>query len=212
NLAGFPGVVGVVDGTQIKIKAPSRNEQEYVGRKGGHTMNVQGIALADCSFSHVIANYPGAAHDSRILCESTLYAALLEGRKKGLLLGDSAYMLTPFIMKPLPAPTTDPELSYQEAFLTTRATVERAFGQLKQRWNCLHQKLRYRPEQCCTIIIACFCLHNFAIRRHLPPFPVEENRPIEGDNNDDVFDDVPDVAAALKGRVRQQQIIARYFS
>uniref|UniRef100_A0A914VW14 DDE Tnp4 domain-containing protein n=1 Tax=Plectus sambesii TaxID=2011161 RepID=A0A914VW14_9BILA len=102
NVAGSLGVFGVVDGTQIKIKAPSRNEQEYVGRKGGHTMNVQGIALADCSFSHVIAKYPGAAHDSRILRESKLYAALVEGRKQGLLLGDSAYSLTPFLMKPLP--------------------------------------------------------------------------------------------------------------
>uniref|UniRef100_A0A914X5H1 Putative nuclease HARBI1 n=1 Tax=Plectus sambesii TaxID=2011161 RepID=A0A914X5H1_9BILA len=72
EMAGFPGVVGVVDGTQIKIKAPSANEIDYVGRKGGHTINVHGVALSDDSFSHVLAKYPGSAHDARTFCKSSL--------------------------------------------------------------------------------------------------------------------------------------------
>lgn len=40
---GFPGVIGCVDGTHIRIQAPHNNENGYVNRKGYHSINVQGI-------------------------------------------------------------------------------------------------------------------------------------------------------------------------
>uniref|UniRef100_A0A914XCU9 DDE Tnp4 domain-containing protein n=1 Tax=Plectus sambesii TaxID=2011161 RepID=A0A914XCU9_9BILA len=132
-MAGFPGVVGVVDGTQIKIKAPSANKIDYVGRKGGHTINVQGVALPDGSFSNVVAKYAGSAHDARIFWESALFADLVAGWEQGLLIRDLAYALSPFLLKPLQNPTTAPKLRYQQALLATRATVKCTFSQLKGR-------------------------------------------------------------------------------
>ena len=40
-MARVPNVLGAVDGTLIKILAPSKNEQSYVCRKG---LNVQAVA------------------------------------------------------------------------------------------------------------------------------------------------------------------------
>lgn len=40
---GFPGVIGCVDGTHIRIQAPNENENDYVNRKGFHSINVQAI-------------------------------------------------------------------------------------------------------------------------------------------------------------------------
>ena len=40
---GFPGVVGCVDGTHIRIQGPSQKESDYVNRKGFHSINVQAI-------------------------------------------------------------------------------------------------------------------------------------------------------------------------
>ena len=40
---GFPGVIGCVDGTHIKIQAPHENENDFVNRKGFHSINVQAI-------------------------------------------------------------------------------------------------------------------------------------------------------------------------
>ncbi len=37
----MPRTVGCVDGTQVKIKAPSEEEWVYVNRKGQHSINVQ---------------------------------------------------------------------------------------------------------------------------------------------------------------------------
>ena len=40
---GCPGVIGGVDGTQIRIQGPTENENDYVNRKGFHSINVQAI-------------------------------------------------------------------------------------------------------------------------------------------------------------------------
>ncbi|CAI5678493.1 unnamed protein product [Oreochromis niloticus] len=41
KIAGFPGVIGCIDGTHIPIIAPSVNEGDYVNRKSFHSINVQ---------------------------------------------------------------------------------------------------------------------------------------------------------------------------
>ena len=40
---GFPNVVWCIDGTHIRIQEPSVDENDYVNRKGFHSINVQGI-------------------------------------------------------------------------------------------------------------------------------------------------------------------------
>lgn len=46
-VAGFPGVIGAVDGTHISIQTPHREiEHAYVCfRKGGHSKNVQIVSF-----------------------------------------------------------------------------------------------------------------------------------------------------------------------
>ena len=39
----FPGIIDCIDGTQIRIIAPSNNESDFVNRKGFHSINVQGV-------------------------------------------------------------------------------------------------------------------------------------------------------------------------
>ncbi|XP_046577986.1 putative nuclease HARBI1 [Haliotis rubra] len=44
-IGGFPGVVGVIDGTHVKIIAPTEHENEYVNRKNFHSLNVQVVLI-----------------------------------------------------------------------------------------------------------------------------------------------------------------------
>lgn len=38
---GFPGVIGAVDGTHIKISAPKDHSESYINRKEFHSMQLQ---------------------------------------------------------------------------------------------------------------------------------------------------------------------------
>ncbi|XP_048577473.1 putative nuclease HARBI1 [Nematostella vectensis] len=40
---GFPGVIGCIDGTHVKLQAPTNHENDYVNRKGQHSINVQAV-------------------------------------------------------------------------------------------------------------------------------------------------------------------------
>ena len=40
---GFPCVIACVDGTHVRLRAPSQHENNYVNRKGFHSINVQGV-------------------------------------------------------------------------------------------------------------------------------------------------------------------------
>uniref|UniRef100_A0A8W8MP63 DDE Tnp4 domain-containing protein n=1 Tax=Magallana gigas TaxID=29159 RepID=A0A8W8MP63_MAGGI len=86
EIAGFPNVVGCVDGTQIKIKAPNVNEGEYVNRKGFHSLNVQMVCGPDFCITNVVAKWPGSVHDSRIFKESVLCREFENGHIQGMLL------------------------------------------------------------------------------------------------------------------------------
>jgi len=43
DVAGFPYVVGCVDGSHIRIQAPSVDEPAFVNRKGFHSINMQAV-------------------------------------------------------------------------------------------------------------------------------------------------------------------------
>lgn len=158
----FPGVVGAIDCTHIRIQAPSQHEEAYVNRHLYHSINVQLVVDASSRIRSVVAKWPGSVHDARILAESGLAEKFDSGRRQGILLGDSGYPCRPRLMTPFRTPDTQGKLRYNRAHGTTRAVVERAIGQLKRRFHCLHTELRMRPERCCTIILACCALHNIA--------------------------------------------------
>uniref|UniRef100_A0A8W8JGW1 DDE Tnp4 domain-containing protein n=1 Tax=Magallana gigas TaxID=29159 RepID=A0A8W8JGW1_MAGGI len=41
--AGFPNVIGCIDGTRVRFQAPSVDENAFVNRKGYHSINMQGV-------------------------------------------------------------------------------------------------------------------------------------------------------------------------
>ncbi|XP_065933899.1 putative nuclease HARBI1 [Magallana gigas] len=82
KLAGFPGVIGCVDGTMIKIVSPSENEADYLCRKGFYALNVQMTCDPQFRVLDVVAKWPGSVHDARIFRESNLCTLMEEGMWK----------------------------------------------------------------------------------------------------------------------------------
>ncbi|XP_029917515.1 putative nuclease HARBI1 [Myripristis murdjan] len=159
--AGFPGVVGAIDGTHIKIIAPSINEDVYVNRKRYHIINTQVVFDAEYILD-VVPKWPGSTHDARILNESGLKQLFERGFvPPGChLLGDKGYPLRRWLLTPFHTPVTEVQVNYNRAHRITRSVVERGIGQWKHRFHSLHSEIRYSPERLCRIIMACATLHN----------------------------------------------------
>lgn len=114
----------------------------------------------------MVARWPGSAHDSFIFRTSAIghhLEASHHGLEDGVLLGDSGYACTPFLQTPYTHPHTRSEERFNVAHKTTRCIIERTFGVLKRRFHILHSEIRMAPDRVCTIIVACFVLHNIAV-------------------------------------------------
>ncbi|XP_048781336.2 putative nuclease HARBI1 [Ostrea edulis] len=65
TIAGFPNILGCIDGTQIRMKHPKQNEVDYMNRKGYHSLNVQMCCDETFKLTSCVASWPGSVHDSR---------------------------------------------------------------------------------------------------------------------------------------------------
>ena len=67
DIAGFPNILGAVDGSLVPIKSPGIEEEyNFICRKGYHAINVQGICDAKNKFLNIVAKWPGSTHGSFI--------------------------------------------------------------------------------------------------------------------------------------------------
>ena len=118
----------------------------------------------------MVARWPGSSHDSHIFKTSAIGRQLEGGHglADGVLLGDSGYACTPFLLTPYSQPHSRSEEQFNRAHKTTRCIIERTFGLLKRRFHILHSEVRMAPDRVCTIVVACFVLHNIAVNLREP--------------------------------------------
>ncbi|XP_064091280.1 putative nuclease HARBI1 [Macrobrachium nipponense] len=114
QIANMPGVVGVIDGTHIRIVAPKEFEAEYVNRKNFHSINVQLVFDAKYKIINIFANWPGSTHDARILQQSGLKTLFDRNiLPPGChLLGDSGYPGKRWLLTPYLQPQSNAQIVY----------------------------------------------------------------------------------------------------
>lgn len=180
--AGFPQVVGAVDGCHVPIIGPEQSPDDYINRKGFHSLILQGLVDSDYRFLDICVGWPGKVHDARVLKNSPLFAlccartflppdmsVMISGvRVPPLILGDSAYALSEWLMKPYTdrGNLTPDETSFNTKHSTTRVVVENAFGRLKGRFRSISKRLDLNVENSCNVIAACCVLHNYCENLH----------------------------------------------
>lgn len=178
DVAGFPGVLGAIDGTQIPITRPVREDNVFVCRKGYPSINVQGVCGAKKEFLDIVAQWPGSTHDNFIWSSCHLARRFENGEiQNGWLIGDSGYGLKSHLLTPFLATETIGQRRYNSAHRKTRVLIENAFGILKARFRCLDKsggKLMFPPTKCCKIITAAAILHNIAISHQMPEPNVQD--------------------------------------
>lgn len=152
---GFPHCGGAIDGTHIGILAPPENSGDYYNRKGFYSVILQGVVDHRLRFWDINVGWAGKVHDARVFANSSLYERGQNGTLfpnfterfenvdvPVVLLGDAAYPLLPWLMKPYPEGrgTTPAQVIFNQRLSRSRMTVERAFGCLKGRWRCLMKR------------------------------------------------------------------------
>ena len=171
----LPQCGGSIDGSHISITPPKMNHTDYYNRKGFYSMLVQAVVDHDYLFRNLCIGWPGSVHDARVFANSSLHTKVMNGEllqgdhinvngQKLLpyLVGDSAYPLLPWLIKPFSFTTalTNQEKEFNYRISRGRVVVEIAFGQLKGRWRRLCKQIDMNIDNVPYIIAACCVLHN----------------------------------------------------
>ena len=122
-------------------------------------------------FANIVACWHGSTHYSHVFRTSNL-ATYVEKHDHSLddsiLLGDSGYACSRYLMTPYSSPNSRAEKHYSNAHTKMRVVIEQTFGRWKRRFHVPHSEVRMAPEKVCAIIGACAVLHNLAIILRVP--------------------------------------------
>ena len=137
------------------------------------------------TFWDINVGWPGSVHDTRVFANTDIYSrgqagTLFPDWKRKikdveipiLLVGDPAYPLLPWVMKPFSdtGQLSRQQIQFNYRLSRARNVVENAFGRMKARWRCLLKRndcdldlVQLQVAACCT---ACCTLNNICWRQN----------------------------------------------
>ena len=77
NFRGVKGCIGAINGTHIPIKAPDDCGENYMNRKGFHSIVMQSVVDHQFKFLDCCIGWPGSFHDARIFNNSNILQNVL---------------------------------------------------------------------------------------------------------------------------------------
>lgn len=178
ELSELPNIVGAIDGSHVRIIAPKDSAVDYFSRYQQYDFIIQAVVNGRKLFLDFACGFPGNMHDARVLRRSAIFRKAergeilsaptvhINGRHelRPYLVGDSAYPLSPWLMKPYPEGTRDrDEIKFNKELSSARVKVECAFGLLKSRRRVLQKCFDSSIEFAVKNAIACAVLHNLCI-------------------------------------------------
>ena len=160
-----PGVRGAIDGSHIRIATPCANASDYYCYKKFKSVILLAIAGPDCECLWFHVGYPGKTGDARVFHETGVGAFVASLPPDNHLIGDGAFMLSKGLMKPFAFENASPAHEYFNFKLgSSRMVIECFFGQLKSRFRCLLDGLKFRSMSTnCLVISSCIVLRNFIL-------------------------------------------------
>ncbi|XP_040065685.2 putative nuclease HARBI1 [Ixodes scapularis] len=171
----FPNSIGSIDGKHFAIRCPPNSGSIFHNYKKFYSMVLLAVVDAHYRFRLVDIGAAGHQSDGGVLRESNLGKALAantlqipviaEPAPPLCLLGDEAFPLKTYLMRPFPGRGLDYRKKVFNYRLSRgRRTVENAFGILVCRWRAFLAPMQGTVEHCENMIKAGVCLHNFLTR------------------------------------------------
>lgn len=175
----FPNVVGCIDGKHVRIKCPKDSGTMYYCYKQFFSIVLQGVADSQCRFIFIDVGGYGKQSDGGTFSASSVYKFLenfqntlpkpfaFEGSASEMpfvILGDDAYPLKTYLMKPFSRKgLSHEERVYNYRLSRARRCVECAFGIMTAKWRLLGKAIETELEKA-EKIVKCICLlHNLII-------------------------------------------------
>ena len=175
----FPNCFGCVDGKHVRIRNPAHAGSMYHNYKQYFSIVLQGLAAANCKFIAVDVGAYGRQSDGGIFRDSSLGKCLENGTidiphpkplpNSGIvlpfvILGDEAYPLSPYLMRPFPRQDlNDEKRIFKHRLSRARRCVECAFGILRAKWRFLATEIDTSVSNCEKVVKAACLLHNIII-------------------------------------------------
>lgn len=175
----FPCCWAAIDGCHIPLKCPPGGLEackEYHNFKNFYSIVLMAMVDSNYRFIWGSCGFPGNSHDAIIFRSTNLWDSLQNGLLPNmaktvgevsippLIIGDSAFPLQTWLMKPFTNATLTQKQKYFNYRLSRAPMVtEGAYGQLKGRWRVLLRKSESSKEHVRTATLACMVLHNICI-------------------------------------------------
>ncbi len=101
---------------------------------------------------------------SMFLKKTSLPGAAHIGEVPHVMVGDAAFPLKPYLMRPYPGQNlTHKKRIFNYRLSRARMVVENAFGILSSRWSIFHRRINLHPKNVDTLVVAACILHNFLL-------------------------------------------------
>lgn len=170
-MGGLDNVIGAIDGTYVKIKAPKDFPENYINRKCFHGITLQAICDHQLNFTNCFTGYPSSVTDTRIFRNSDIYREFLTNPgnyfpNNEYIIGDKAYPVTVWCIPPYVERRRLNEIEryFNRKHAQTRQCIERAFALFFGRFRRMRDLDMSRVHRIPATILASCTLHNFCLR------------------------------------------------
>eukprot|EP00117_Sycon_ciliatum_P013201 scpid68951/ scgid13950/ Putative nuclease HARBI1; Harbinger transposase-derived nuclease len=189
EMTNLPMCGGAVDGTFVRIVKPELYGDGYWCYKQHSAVLLFACVDSRGFFTFVDVGAPGSVGDAAVYNQSRLKINVENGEwlnfpvwqcgdasVRPFLIGDSAFSLSPFLMKIYAGNNlTAEETSFNYAQIRARRVVECAFGRLKERFHVVSETRSNDPHFASKAALLCCGLHNIIERKKTGHLPCLEN-------------------------------------
>jgi hypothetical protein len=169
----FPNCIGSIDEKHIRLKCPSNSGSMYYNYKQYYSIVLQALADARYRFIAIDIGAYGKQSDGGIFCRRSVYhllnsnninmpddegLPLFDVKLSFVMLGDEAYPLLSYLMRPFPRrQLTESKRDRNYRLSRGRRVVESAFDILAAKWRILNRPMETSPDMADKIVKCLFC-------------------------------------------------------
>ncbi|CAG2103195.1 unnamed protein product [Medioppia subpectinata] len=172
----YPMAVGCIDAIHFPIQTPKEQAHYFCNYKGWYSVVALAVSDANSKVYYVNAGIPGDCSDSGAFSQTDIFKqcdkfTLFPKSSRRFnnntlvnyhLLGDSAFQLKPWLIKPYLYEYNMPrdQVHFNKHHDKARSVIHTAFDRVKARWRRLSTPMDFKLEQISDVIIVAFAMNN----------------------------------------------------